>query len=79
MSDDEIEDEDAEVEFTQSEQIILSTAESAAYIPCHVSMAEALGGEVLAYQLTAHGLYWLTPQRRWENVEMPIHKLKVTK
>ena len=72
-------DEDEEFEYVQPEQVILFTSDTAAFIPCVVTLSESLGGEVLAYQLTPHGLFWLTPQRRWENVEKTTPKLKATK
>ena len=78
---DETEDEGIELEFVQPEPVYLGTPSGTFCIPDLDSLTAALGGEVLAYQATETGLWWLTPERRWELVESKakpasIHSVK---
>jgi hypothetical protein len=66
---DETEDEGIELEFVQPEPVYLGTPSGTFCIPDLDSLTAALGGEVLAYQATETGLWWLTPARRWDLVE----------
>lgn len=71
---DETEDdgEGLEVEFIESEPLVLDTPAGAVIIPNLEALTAALGGEVLAYQATEGGLFYLNTARRWVNVEAQL-------
>lgn len=81
MSDEaEIEEgEEFEFEAWEPEPLVLETPVGAIVIPDLAALTESLGGEVLAYQANEGGLFYLTTQRRWVNVEAQLGPRAVTK
>ncbi len=65
-------EEEGEIEFIEAEPLILDTPAGAIIIPDLAALTESLGGEVLAYQATEGGLFYLTTARRWVNVEAQL-------
>lgn len=50
--------------------LILDTPDGQLAIPCLDTLAEALGETPLAFWANEKGLFWLTPRRRWESMEV---------
>lgn len=68
-----------EVKSSESEPLVLETLVGAVIIPDLEALTAALGDEVLAYQATENGLFYLSAARRWINVEAATTGPKVAR
>lgn len=69
MTDETEAEETIEVD-VEPRELILDTPDGQLAIPCLETLAEALGETPLAFWANEKGLFWLTPRRRWESIEV---------
>lgn len=70
----ETESEELDIEFEAAEPrtVMFDVPDGQIMVPCLDSLAEVLGDVPLAFWANDKGLFWLTPRRRWESLEIDL-------